>query len=49
MIAAVIDIGSGNTKGGYFLKSVKPGDPPRMMGIGFPGTKSYASSIEKKI
>ncbi len=46
--AAVIDIGSGNTKGGYFLKGLKPGDAPRMLGIEFPGTKSYASSIEKK-
>jgi tetratricopeptide (TPR) repeat protein len=45
---SVIDIGSGNTKGGYFVKSTRPGEPPRMMSIEFPGTKSYASAIEKK-
>ncbi len=45
---AVIDIGSGNTKGGYYVKGLKPGDAPKMLGIEFPGTKSYASAIEKK-
>ncbi len=46
--SSVIDIGSGNTKGGYYVRGLKPGDAPRMLGIEFPGTKSYASSIEKK-
>jgi hypothetical protein len=46
--SAVIDIGSGNTKGGYYLRSAVPGAKPTMMGLEFPGTKSYASSIEKK-
>lgn len=45
---SVIDIGSGNTKGGYYVRPVKPGDAPKMLGIEFPGTKSYASAIEKK-
>ena len=46
--SSVIDIGSGNTKGGYYVRGLKPGDAPKMLGIEFPGTKSYASSIEKK-
>ncbi len=46
--STVIDIGSGNTKGGYYVRPAKPGDAPKMLGIEFPGTKSYASSIEKK-
>ena len=46
--SSVIDIGSGNTKGGYYVRPTKPGDAPKMLGIEFPGTKSYASSIEKK-
>ncbi len=46
--SSVIDIGSGNTKGGYYVRPVKPGDAPKMLGIEFPGTKSYASAIEKK-
>lgn len=46
--STVIDIGSGNTKGGYYVRGAKPGDAPKMLGIEFPGTKSYASAIEKK-
>ncbi|MFN3852021.1 MAG: tetratricopeptide repeat protein [Spirosomataceae bacterium] len=46
--STVIDIGSGNTKGGYYQKPAKAGEFPKMMGIEFPGTKTYASSIEKK-
>lgn len=45
---AVIDIGSGNTKGGYFVRPTKAGEAPKMLGIEFPGTKSYATGIEKK-
>jgi tetratricopeptide (TPR) repeat protein len=45
---SVIDIGSGNTKGGYYIKPAAAGQAPYMMGIEFPGTKTYSSSIEKK-
>lgn len=46
--STVIDIGSGNSKGGYYQKPLKVGDFPKMMGIEFPGTKTFASAVEKK-
>lgn len=45
---SVVDIGSGNTKGGYYIRPTTVGAKPYMMGIEFPGTKMFASSIEKK-
>ncbi len=48
MDVSLLDIGSGNTKGGYFLKPIVEGNDPHMAGMEFYGTKTYAAFVEKK-